>query len=138
MTLEHDFKQFPELKNSQMADFYFQSPHKQITEDFEAYVAWVIDGDTVRLGCDFRDFTFPLRLINVAAPEMEEKGGLESKKWLEQVIGGKKIDVKINPKIRTSDWNRLLGRIEFEGVDVGSMSVLLGHSVPWKERNEWA
>ena len=47
--MAHDFKQFPELTNSQMVMYYFQSPHKQITEPFEAKVVKVTDGDTIRV-----------------------------------------------------------------------------------------
>ena len=34
----HDFKAFPELTNSQMDLYYWDSPHKQITDDFDAVV----------------------------------------------------------------------------------------------------
>ena len=78
MTLDHDFKNFPELTNSQLKVFYFDSPHKQITEDFVATVVKVTDGDTVRLETDFRAFTFPLRMAEIAAPELGEGGGSES------------------------------------------------------------
>ena len=33
--MAHDFKKWPELRNSQMALYYFESPHRQITEDFD-------------------------------------------------------------------------------------------------------
>ena len=62
MNEDHDYKKFPELTNKQINEFGFQSPHKQITEDFDATVVHVTDGDTIRLRTDFRDFTFPLRL----------------------------------------------------------------------------
>ena len=60
--MAHDFKLFPELTNRQMQEYYFQSPHKQITENFAAKVVKVTDGDTIRVEVDFRDFDFPIRI----------------------------------------------------------------------------
>ncbi len=34
--MAHDFEKFPELSNKQIAEFGFESPHKQIQEDFMA------------------------------------------------------------------------------------------------------
>ena len=74
MVFEHDYKNYPELTNSQLSEFGFSSPHKQITEDFTAEVVKVHDGDTVTLRTDFRDFDFPLRLAGVDSPEMNSGG----------------------------------------------------------------
>ena len=32
--MPHDFINYPELTNNQMNFYYFESPHKQITENF--------------------------------------------------------------------------------------------------------
>ena len=45
--MPHDFKLFPELTNSQMQIYYWDSPHKQITKNFMAKVLRVKDGDTI-------------------------------------------------------------------------------------------
>ena len=47
--MAHDFKNFPELTNRQMQVYYFESPHKQVTEDFRGRVIKVTDGDTIRV-----------------------------------------------------------------------------------------
>ena len=65
-----------------MGLYYFDSPHRQIAEDFFARVVKVTDGDTIRVKTDFRDFTFPIRFSNILAAELDEKGGIESKRWL--------------------------------------------------------
>ena len=65
MTREHDFKNFPELSNKQLAEFGFSSPHKQITQDFQAKVTKVHDGDTITVETNFRDFTFPVRQLHI-------------------------------------------------------------------------
>ena len=74
MVEQHDFTSFPELTKRQIEEFGFTSPHPQITEDFRATVVKVHDGDTVTLRTDFRDFDFPLRLLDIDAKELNEGG----------------------------------------------------------------
>jgi len=133
--MPHDFKQFPELTNSQMAMYYFDSPHKQITENFEAEVVKVHDGDTITLRWDERDFDFPLRLLNINAPELNEEGGEESQRWMEQRLLGKTIEVIINPSNRVDKYGRLLGDV-FDGVDIGDEMIRDGMATPFDSRDE--
>ena len=130
----HDFKKFPELTNDQMSMYYFQSPHKQITRDFFARVIKVHDGDTIRVQWNERDFDFPVRFANIAAPELNEDGGKESQKWLEDQILGEEVLIKINPNNRVGKWGRLIGYVNHLGMDVGEQSVRMGFSVPWEMR----
>lgn len=132
----HDFKNFPELTNSQMQVYYFDSPHKQILESFRAEVVKVIDGDTVRLRCDFRDFDFPLRFLNIQAPELKDVGGRESQKWMEKMLYHQEVDVIVIPENRVEKWGRLLGYVQIHGLDVGEESMLRGHSIAWEARND--
>ena len=134
--MDHDFKAFPELTDSQMSQIYFESPHKQIFEDFSAEVVKVHDGDTITLRWRDRDFDFPLRFINIAAPELKEDGGKESQEWLESMLLGKEVDIKINPQNRVEKWGRLLGNVVMGGIDIGEMSVINNQSVPWEQRKE--
>ena len=126
--MAHDFKKFPELTDNQMNFYYFDSPHKQITEDFFCRVIDVHDGDTIRVRWRERDFDFPVRFINIAAPEMEETGGKESQEWLEKRLLGKEILVVIDNKNRVEKWGRLLGRVFSGGFDVGEESIVNGKS----------
>lgn len=114
----HDWKKFPELSMTQINEFGFESPHVQITEDFRAEVIKVIDGDTIRLRTEFRDFDFPLRFLNINAPEMNE-GGEVTKAWLKNRIEGKQVDININPRNRVDKFGRLLGSVFVDGLDVG-------------------
>jgi len=109
--MAHDFKKFPELRNSQMEMYYFDSPHKQITEDFRAKVIKVIDGDTIRVKTDFRNFDFPIRFSITNAPELDEAGGLESALWLANRILGEEVDILIDQKNRVEKFGRLLGDV---------------------------
>jgi len=131
--MAHDFKQFPELTNSQMQIYYFESPHKQIVESFIGKVVKVTDGDTIRVSCDFRDFDFPVRFADLAAPEKDERGGLESQSWLESQILGEEVEV-IPTKTRVEKWGRLLANIMHLGMDMSQLSVDTGHGLTWENR----
>ena len=133
--MAHDFKKFPELTNSQMSLYYFDSPHKQIVEDFRGKVVKVTDGDTVRIKTSFRDFDFPIRFAGIAAPELNE-GGKESRNWLESMIGNKEVDVIINPNNRVGKWGRIIGTIIHGGFNINEESIRQGQAVPFGQRKE--
>jgi endonuclease YncB( thermonuclease family) len=134
--MAHDFKKQPELLNSQMQIYYLQSPHKQITEDFSARVVEVHDGDTISLDWEQRDFVFPIRFANVAAPELNEDGGHEAQEWLENRLLGKTVDIKINPNNRVGKFGRLIGNIMQGGQDVGEEEIFHGLVTSFKAKNE--
>ena len=115
----HDFKNYPELTNSQMQMYYFDSPHQQIAEDFTAKVEKVTDGDTIRVTTDFRDFSFPIRISNLMAAELNEEGGIASQKFLSEEILGEEVEIKVDKGNRVGKWGRLLGRVEHLGFDMG-------------------
>ena len=100
----HDFKRFPELRNSQMGELYFDSPHKQIKESFRCEVIKVIDGDTIRVRWFERDFDFPVRVLEINAPELNEPRGQEVKNWLVNRIEGEEMDILINKRNRVDKW----------------------------------
>lgn len=119
MVFEHDFEKYPELSNSQIATFGLFSPHPQITEDFVAKVEEVIDGDTIKVSVSFRDFVFPIRLLDINAPEMSEEHGEEAKQFLRNRIEGEEVMILIDKSQRVGKYGRLLGRVLAQGVDVG-------------------
>ena len=131
----HDFKRFPELTNSQMQIYYFDSPHKQIMEDFTAKVVKVTDGDTIRVEWAERDFDFPIRIKDLAAPELDERGGKESQRWLESKILGKEVEILLSRQ-RVEKWGRLLANVIYGGMRMSSESIINNHGVPWKEREQ--
>jgi len=116
--LDHDYKNFPELTNSQLGVMQFSSPHVQITEDFDAFVVKVHDGDTITVSTNFRDFVFPIRLLDIDAPELSE-GGREAGDYLRSLVLNKLVRVLINPDNRVGKYGRLLGKVVFGGLDVG-------------------
>jgi len=126
--MAHDFDAYPELTNSQAVFYYWDSPHKQIFEDFQGIVVKVTDGDTVRLQTDFRDFLTTVRMAYIDAPEMNE-GGQESKSWLENQILGKEVMVRVNPNNRVGKWGRIIGDVIFAGESMSHASLREMHSV---------
>jgi len=135
MAFDHDYKNFPELTNVQLQELQFTSPHKQITENFEATVVKVHDGDTITLKTNFRDFDFPLRLLNIDSKEIGE-GGEEAREWLKSKILGKEITVSIDSNNRVGKYGRLLGNVLFQGLDIGEEELHLGLAVPFGTKNE--
>lgn len=134
--MTHDFKKFPELTNSQMEIYYFESPHKQITEDFRATVVKVTDGDTIRVETDFRDFDFPVRLAFIQAPEIGEVGFIDSQRFLSERILGKEVEILVNPKVRVGKWGRLIGDVIEGGLSLSDESMDKGHSVDFSTQDE--
>lgn len=131
---EHNYKDYPELRNDELQLMQFTSPHKQITEDFVAVVVKVHDGDTITLRTSFRDFDFPLRLAGINAPEMNE-GGEVARDWLRGRILDKTVYIELDSK-RVEKWGRLLGRIVCDGLDVGSEMLFMGLVKEYEARNE--
>lgn len=135
MVFEHDYKNFPELTNVQLQELQFTSPHVQIVEDFDAKVVKVHDGDTVTLRTKFRDFDFPLRLLDIDAPEMNE-GGKEAREWLKTRLLGASVQIIMNRSKRVGKYGRLLGKIFHRGMDVGLEMSYLGLVKPFTQKDE--
>lgn len=132
---EHDYNKYPELRNSEIEVLQFTSPHKQITEDFEAVVVKVHDGDTITLQTDFRDFKFPLRFLGIDAPEMNA-GGEVARDWLKNRILNQTIKVLIDRKNRVGKYGRLLGKVFYGGMDIGEEEIRLGLATTFDNRRE--
>jgi endonuclease YncB( thermonuclease family) len=133
--MEHNYKDYPELSNSQIEEFGSDSPHPQITEDFIAEVVKVHDGDTITLRCDFRDFDFPLRFASIDAPELNA-GGEETRDWLIGQIEKEEVEIKINKKNRVDKYGRLLGEVIAGGLNMGDAEMRLGLAVPFGKKQE--
>ena len=132
---EHDYVNYPELTNAQIADFGFTSPHTQFTEDFDAVVVKVHDGDTITLKSPTRDFPFPLRFLNVDARELSE-GGEDARDWLKARLLGEEVRILIDRSQRVGKWGRLLGRVIHGGLDVSQEMLHLGLVSNFGQRDE--
>ena len=133
--MPHDFALWPELTNNQMQLYYWESPHKQILDDFEATVVKVHDGDTITVICDFRDFNFPVRFLGTNAPELNEGGGKEAQKWLEGILLNEEVNILVDKKQRVGKWGRILGIIMHKGINVNEESMRTGRATSFEERD---
>ncbi len=133
--MAHDFKTFPELTNSQMDFYYFESPHVQIFEDFDARVINVHDGDTVTLRTEFRDFDFPLRLLEINAPELNE-GGKQARDWLKKEIENEEVRIIMDRDFRVGKFGRLLGRLMHNGLDMAELMLGLNLVTKFEDKNQ--
>ena len=132
--MAHDFIKFPELTNRQLQE-HIISPHPQITEDIFVKVVKVVDGDTIRVEWDERDFDFPVRFLGINAPELNE-GGAEAKRYLKGVVEGEEVLLKIDKNQRVGKYGRLLARIISLGMDMGDAMMRLGYATSFQNRNE--
>lgn len=123
-----NFDKHPELTNSQLNIYGFDSPHKQIIEGFMGLVKKVTDGDTISVETDFRDFETKVRLAYINAPEMNE-GGEESKLWLEDQILGQEVYIKVNPNNRVGKFGRIIGDVFSGGTSMSQLSLMTGNAM---------
>lgn len=134
---EHDYVNYPELSTQQINEMGFTSPHPQYTENFMAVVIKVHDGDTVTLATDDRDFTFPLRFSDIDAPELNTGApGELTRDWLKAKIEGQRVEIIIDPNNRVEKWGRLLGKVFYQGMNIGDEEVYLGMSKPFGQQKE--
>jgi endonuclease YncB( thermonuclease family) len=123
---------FRELTNAQIDLGLPSDAPFQITENFRALVVKVTDGDTVRLRMDKRDFDFPMRLVKIDAPEMNE-GGKEAKEYLRDFIEGEEVDIIIDKDNRVDKYGRLLGDIFYMGFLISEDMMRTGRAVKFGE-----
>ena len=133
--MARNWKDFPELRNNELAMLYFESPHKQIFEDFDCKVVKVHDGDTITVRAEFRDFDFPIRMIGIDAIELKDEGGKEAQEWLEDQLLDEDIRILIDPRQRIGKWGRLLGIVTHMGLNINELSMNVGNAVPFNERH---
>ena len=133
---EHDYNRYPELTNTELQVLGFTSPHHQYTEDFFATVVKVHDGDTVTLRTVDRDFNFPLRLLSINAPELNEEGGHESQEYLSNMILDKRVSIILDKNQRVGKYGRLLGKVISGGMDMGEIMKINGKATPFDARKE--
>ena len=125
LLLENAFHGVLEWSNTMIKDFGWMSRYPQIVSDFGAKVVKVHDGDTITLRTSFRDFDFPLRIMGIDAPELNE-GGQEAQAWLEKRLLGQQVVVGVNPDNRVGKYGRLIGSVYQGGFDVADEMLMMG------------
>ena len=93
-------------------------------------IAYVVDGDTVRVAGQ------SIRLLGIDAPELGQPARDAKGHWYDQgkfvsrrlhnLIGGKYVTVIV---VSTDKYRRLVGKIEYEGMDVNAWLVKNGFAI---------
>lgn len=132
--MPHDFKTRPELHNSQIEFYYFQSPHKQIMQSFTCRCTKVHDGDTITVAHPERDFPTKVRFFGIDTKELSE-GGQEAEEWLRARLEGQEIYIQLADE-RVGKWGRILGTIFHGGMNVNEELIQNGLALPFDRKNE--
>ena len=104
-------------------------PTKKVLTD-EYYVKYVSDGDTITVVNKTTNKNIKVRLFGIDAPEITQEYGLESKEYLISLIKDKSVTIKGNTYDR---YNRLLGTIYVDGININEMMVKTGNAW-WYEK----
>lgn len=80
-------------------------------------LAVVLDGDTIALGGTH------IRLQGIAAPEIREPGGPESRDWLRRLLAGEMVRCEPDG---TRTWERVVAVCYVRGRDIGEALVAAG------------
>tara|TARA_Y100001970_G_scaffold36653_1_gene45281 strand:- start:123 stop:602 length:480 start_codon:yes stop_codon:yes gene_type:complete len=106
-------------------------PHYVLSEEYEAVVLKVIDGDTIYIKSD--NGRKKVRLRHIDAPEIRQSYGKEAKIFLDKQIDGKKIIVNSDYKDR---YGRDIGDIfvynNDEAIYINAKLVKSGHAWVYK------
>ena len=98
-------------------------------------VTHVRDGDTIEVA------DVPVRLNGVAAPELNERFGRESKSFMTRLVSGKTVRCELNGE---RSFDRVIGTCYLDGADIGGaviaaglaqVSTVVGSSWIWKPRD---
>lgn len=89
----------------------------------QAWVSWVMDGDTVLLVPEGGGEPFRLRLQGIDAPESCQSGGERSREALIALVQRRQVRVELHGQ---DTYGRHLGRLWLGGQDVGAEMVRSG------------
>ena len=95
------------------------------------WVSWVIDGDTVVLIRSGQSAPVKLRIEGIDAPETCQPGGTESRDALIRLALRKAVQVHDHGQ---DVYGRHIGRVSFEGGDLGAEMVRTGHAWAYRFR----
>lgn len=101
---------------------------EKIPETFSGIAREIIDGDSIRVHDTATNTTREIRLVGINSPETGEKGKAESKEWLSNQLWGRTVTVKVDPNRVRDQYNRILGTIYLDGVNINLKSLQEGMS----------
>lgn len=96
-------------------------------------VVRVQDGDSVLVRVPGRTQPVAVRLQGLDAPELCQKGGLQSKQALEDLLANQEVTVI---ERGLDSYGRTLARIQLRGRDVGRQLVAQGHAWSYRQGDD--
>jgi endonuclease YncB( thermonuclease family) len=84
-------------------------------------VAKIHDGDTITV--QLKDEKYNIRLWGIDAPELNQSFGLEAKKFLENLIQDKEVEIDV---VGIDVWGRKLGKVYLNGKSINENLVKNG------------
>jgi len=98
------------------------------SEEYQAQVTRVVDGDTIYLSAPGRDIK--VRMVGIDAPELNQPYGAEARDALTQMVKGKTVRVIAEDRDR---YGRIVGRVFLGNLDVNLAMIRQGYA--WVYRN---
>lgn len=91
-------------------------------------VVYIYDGDTVKLKTN-DSIEYKIRLSGIDAPEYDQKYGKDSKEYLESLVSGKFICIKV---LGTDKYDRILATIFYNNEDINYKMIKAGYAWHYK------
>ena len=124
---EHDWIKFPEVSNN--SSLFYESPHPQVMGNIVVDVIRVKDADTIEVRWSERKFLFPVRLVDIYAPEKNTWEGRRGKAWLKSKIQGQEVELIIDQRNKVGKWGRLLAIIMHNGSNINEELIQEGYAI---------
>jgi micrococcal nuclease len=97
------------------------SPHPAyaVAQQISGTVTHISDGDTLHVGRQ------SIRLDGVDAPELDERGGIAARQWLDRLVRGQSVSCAPTGK----SWDRITAICTLpDGRDIGREAIRAGHA----------
>lgn len=90
---------------------------------FEGYVVKVSDGDSFIIKSQGKKIR--VRMYGIDAPELKQKYGKDSKRYLEDMILGKKVELKV---LYEDKYRRKIARVYYKNKEINIEMLRSGHA----------
>ncbi len=97
------------------------SEQKARAAEIEGRVAWVTDGDTIRI----EGHPYPIRLWGIDAAERDTIAGQSARSFLESKIKGERLLCR---RKAVDDYRRTVATCEIAGEDLSALMINVGHA----------
>ncbi|MBU1248601.1 MAG: thermonuclease family protein [Proteobacteria bacterium] len=104
--------------------YVFAHATESASNIFNGYVIKIADGDTMTVR-NRQGESIKIRYAGIDAPEIDQPHGEAAGAFLSRLLLGKTVQVEI---LDIDRYNRVVGLVEYEGIDVNELLVQQGHA----------